>query len=122
MLIFFTYQAVIACVSPKYVVSSHCVKELSLADLLRKPIIPVMIDKTVWPPPGGMALIFSQLVYINMKGNILSLASTIIFTVYVLTFMIFSVPSFEVSILEFCNEILKIMFSQNFLQITSGWI
>ncbi|XP_053395544.1 uncharacterized protein LOC123523775 [Mercenaria mercenaria] len=61
-------KAVISCVSPKYVVSSHCMKEISLADLLRKPIIPVMIEKTVWPPPGGMALIFSQLVYINMKG------------------------------------------------------
>jgi len=66
------FQAVIACVSPKYVVSHHCMKELSLADLLRKPIIPVMIDQTIWPPPGGMALIFSQLVYINMKGKMCS--------------------------------------------------
>ncbi|KAL4235659.1 hypothetical protein ACF0H5_004054 [Mactra antiquata] len=61
-------KAVICCISPKYVVSSTCMKELSLADLLRKPIIPVMIEPTMWPPPGGMALIFSQLVYINMKG------------------------------------------------------
>lgn len=61
-------KAVIACISPKYVVSQHCMKELSLADLLCKPIIPVMVEKTIWPPPGGMALIFSQLVYINMKG------------------------------------------------------
>lgn len=61
-------KVVIACVSPKYIVSSHCMKELSLADLLRKPIIPVMVEKTMWPPHGGMGLIFSQLVYINMKG------------------------------------------------------
>ena len=63
------FQAVIACVSPKYVVSHHCTKELTLADLLHKPIIPVMIDKVAWPPPGGMSLIFSQLVYVNMKGK-----------------------------------------------------
>ncbi|KAL3868445.1 hypothetical protein ACJMK2_041252 [Sinanodonta woodiana] len=56
------------CVSPKYVVSHHCTREVSLADLLRKPIIPVLMEKTLWPPPGGMALILSQLVYINMKG------------------------------------------------------
>lgn len=67
------FQVVIACVSPKYVVSHHCIKELSLADLLHKPIIPVMIDKVAWPPPGGMSLIFSQLVYINMKGKSFSL-------------------------------------------------
>ncbi|XP_052777380.1 uncharacterized protein LOC128214780 isoform X2 [Mya arenaria] len=61
-------KAVISCVSPKYIVSHHCSRELSLADLLRKPIIPIMMEQTIWPPPGGMALIFSQLVYINMKG------------------------------------------------------
>ncbi|KAK2167674.1 hypothetical protein LSH36_25g02050, partial [Paralvinella palmiformis] len=61
-------KVVIACLSPKYIVSHLCNKELSLADLLRKPIIPVMYEKIPWPPPGGMALMFSQLVYINMKG------------------------------------------------------
>ncbi|KAK3596964.1 hypothetical protein CHS0354_033622 [Potamilus streckersoni] len=61
-------KVVIACVSPKYVVSHHCTREIGLADLLRKPIIPVLMEKTAWPPPGGMALILSQLVYINMKG------------------------------------------------------
>ena len=66
---FISFQCVIACVSPKYVVSHHCIKELALADLLHKPIIPVMIDKVAWPPPGGMSLIFSQLVYINLKGK-----------------------------------------------------
>ncbi|XP_052258332.1 uncharacterized protein LOC127863023 isoform X2 [Dreissena polymorpha] len=61
-------KAVICCVTPKFTTSQLCMKELSLADLLRKPIIPVMIEHTIWPPPGGMALILSQLVYINMKG------------------------------------------------------
>ena len=55
--------------TPKYVVSHYCNRELALADLLRKPIIPVMYDKVPWPPPGGMSLMFSQLVYINMKGT-----------------------------------------------------
>ena len=70
------FQCVIACVSPKYVVSHHCIKELALADLLHKPIIPVMIDKVAWPPPGGMSLIFSQLVYINLKGKFKEITST----------------------------------------------
>ncbi|KAL5016538.1 hypothetical protein ScPMuIL_006127 [Solemya velum] len=61
-------KVVIACLSPKYIVSHHCNQELSLADLLNKTIIPVVFDPIPWPPPGGMALIFSQLVYINMKG------------------------------------------------------
>lgn len=63
------HQVVLSCVSPKYVVSHHCNRELSLADLLAKPIIPVMFDPVPWPPPGGMSLIFSQLVYIDMKGK-----------------------------------------------------
>ncbi|XP_069126661.1 uncharacterized protein [Argopecten irradians] len=61
-------KVVLSCVSPKYVVSHHCNRELSLADLLAKPIIPVMFESVPWPPPGGMSLIFSQLVYIDMKG------------------------------------------------------
>ena len=28
-----------------------------------------MVDMVAWPPPGGMSLIFSQLVYVNMKGK-----------------------------------------------------
>ena len=57
--------------TPKYVVSHHCNKEISLADLLGKPIIPVMLETVPWPPPGGMSLIFSQLIYINMKGTLI---------------------------------------------------
>ena len=68
----FSLQVVIACVTPKYIVSHHCNRELGLADLLRKHIIPVMFDRVPWPPPGGMALTFSQLIYINMKGTVYS--------------------------------------------------
>jgi len=60
----------ICCVTPKFVVSPHCGKEVSLADLLRKPLLPVMLEPTVWPPPGPMALPLAQLAYINMKGTL----------------------------------------------------
>ena len=61
-------QVVIACLTPRYVVSHHCNKEIALADLLHKPIIPVMYEQVTWPPPGGaMSLIFAQLVYINLR-------------------------------------------------------
>ncbi|KAK3089177.1 hypothetical protein FSP39_001494 [Pinctada imbricata] len=61
-------KVILACITPKYVVSHHCNKELGLADLLSKPVIPIMFEEVPWPPPGGMSLILSQYVYINMKG------------------------------------------------------
>lgn len=67
--VFSVMKVVLACITPKYVVSHHCNRELSLADLLNKTIIPIMFEEVPWPPPGGMSLIFSQLIYINMKGT-----------------------------------------------------
>ncbi|ESP05512.1 hypothetical protein LOTGIDRAFT_152367 [Lottia gigantea] len=61
-------KVVIACLTPKYIVSHLCNRELSLADVLQKPIIPVLFDPVIWPPPGGLAVILSQLVYIDLKG------------------------------------------------------
>lgn len=61
-------KVVIACVTPKFVVSHYCNREMALADLLHKPIVPVMLTATPWPPPGGMGLIFSQLVYVDYFG------------------------------------------------------
>ncbi|CAL1533072.1 unnamed protein product [Lymnaea stagnalis] len=61
-------KAVLACITPKYIASHLCNRELWLADMLQKPIIPVVMETVSWPPPGGMAVILSQLVYINMKG------------------------------------------------------
>ena len=43
-------------ISPRFVISDFCLKEVNLADLLRLPIIPVMIEKTPWPPPGQKLL------------------------------------------------------------------
>ncbi|KAI8787427.1 hypothetical protein BgiBS90_012565, partial [Biomphalaria glabrata] len=61
-------KVVIACITPKYIASHLCNRELWLADMLHKPIIPVVLEMVSWPPPGAMAVILSQLVYINMKG------------------------------------------------------
>jgi hypothetical protein len=62
-------QVVIACLTPRYVTSHHCSKEIALADLLHKPIIPVVYEMIPWPPGGAMSLVFAQLVYINLKGE-----------------------------------------------------
>ena len=59
----------VGCLSPKYLVSDLCIKELSLADLLKKPIIPVMLVTTGWPPPGPLGLLMATLVYVDMAGE-----------------------------------------------------
>lgn len=41
---------------------------VTLADVLHKPILPIMLEPTPWPPPGPMALILSSLVYIDLCG------------------------------------------------------
>ncbi len=46
-----------------------CQRELILADMLKKPIVPVMIDSTPWPPLGAASLILSQLAYVDLKGK-----------------------------------------------------
>ncbi|XP_038056276.1 uncharacterized protein LOC119728209 [Patiria miniata] len=61
-------KAVLVCVTPQYVLSESCNREVCLADLLKKPIIPVMFGKVPWPPPGGLALIFSRLIYVDIHG------------------------------------------------------
>ncbi|XP_033637020.1 uncharacterized protein LOC117297937 [Asterias rubens] len=61
-------KAIIVCVTPQYVLSESCNREVCLADLLKKPIIPVMFGKVPWPPPGGLALILSRLIYVDIHG------------------------------------------------------
>ncbi|KFM62746.1 hypothetical protein X975_26575, partial [Stegodyphus mimosarum] len=61
-------KVVLCCLTPRYVLSKLCTREMSLADLLRKPIVPIMLEPTPWPPPGPLALILSSLVYINLCG------------------------------------------------------
>jgi len=52
-----------------YIVSNMCQRELILADMLKKPIVPVMFELTPWPPLGAASLILAQLVYVDLKGK-----------------------------------------------------
>ena len=61
-------HVVISCVTAKYALSANCRREVSLADALRKPIIPLLLEESAWPPAGPMALVFTQLLYIKARG------------------------------------------------------
>ncbi|KAH9366256.1 hypothetical protein HPB48_008324 [Haemaphysalis longicornis] len=63
-------KVVLCCLTPRYASSSTCARELSLADVLRKPIVPVMVEPTPWPPPGPMAVVLSALVYVDLCGQL----------------------------------------------------
>ena len=58
-------KVVISCVTPKYSLSANCRREVSLADALKKPIIPILLEETPWPPEGTMSMVFTQLLYID---------------------------------------------------------
>lgn len=45
--------AVLCCVTPKYLQSDGCAKDLALAEALRKPLVPVMLRYCPWPPEGA---------------------------------------------------------------------
>ncbi|CAH1251192.1 LRRIQ4 [Branchiostoma lanceolatum] len=62
-------KVVISCVTPPYAESKNCQDEVALARNLDMPIIPVMLEKTTWPPPGPMSIPFAQLIYINMARS-----------------------------------------------------
>ncbi|CAM4871739.1 unnamed protein product [Rotaria socialis] len=61
-------KVLICCLTPMYIVSNMCQRELILADMLKKPIVPVMFESTPWPPLGAASLILSQLTYVDLKG------------------------------------------------------
>ena len=58
-------KVVISCVTNKYAISANCRREVSLADALKKPIIPLLLEKMDWPPEGPMSMPFTQLLFIN---------------------------------------------------------
>ena len=64
---FFFNQVVICCVTRRYCKSEMCQREVTLADNLRKPIIPLLFEFIDWPPAGQLALIFTKLLYIDMS-------------------------------------------------------
>ena len=58
-------KVVVSCVTTKYSLSANCRREVSLADALKKPIIPLLLEQMTWPPEGPMSMPFTQLLYIN---------------------------------------------------------
>ena len=58
-------KAVVSCITQKYSLSANCRREVSLADALKKPIIPIMLEQIKWPPDGPMSMVFTELLYIN---------------------------------------------------------
>lgn len=44
---------VLCCITPKYMQSDNCIKDLTLAENLHKPIIPVMLRFCPWPPEAA---------------------------------------------------------------------
>nr|UZG77129.1 MyD88-like protein L1 [Strongylocentrotus purpuratus] len=62
-------KLVLCMVTEKYSNSENCNKEVNLANLLNKPIIPILIDQTQWPPQGAMSMLFAQLLYIQFYND-----------------------------------------------------
>ncbi|XP_041483925.1 uncharacterized protein LOC121430660 [Lytechinus variegatus] len=48
---------IVSCVTSRYLQSDNCVKDLILADSLRRLIIPVMLRFVPWPPDCGMSAV-----------------------------------------------------------------
>ena len=47
-----------------------CQNEVTLANSLGKPIIPLLFESMQWPPEGQLGLIFTSLLYIKMSGTL----------------------------------------------------
>ena len=62
--------AVVCCVTPKYICSENCTKDLSIAESLNKPVVPLMLQWLAWPPEGGRARrILAPLSCIDMSND-----------------------------------------------------
>ena len=44
-------------------------REVSLADALKKPLIPLLLERVTWPPEGPMGPILTQLLYVNFAQS-----------------------------------------------------
>ncbi|XP_033729321.1 uncharacterized protein LOC117318445, partial [Pecten maximus] len=58
-------KVILSCVTTKYSLSANCRREVSLGDSLKKPMIPLLLEKIDWPPAGPMSMVFTQLLFIN---------------------------------------------------------
>ena len=47
-----------------------CENEVTLANSLGKPIIPLLFGPVKWPPKGQLGPIFASLLYIRMSGTL----------------------------------------------------
>lgn len=62
--------AVVCCVTPKYIRSENCTKDLSIAESMNKPVVPVMFQWLAWPPEGvRVRRILAPLPCIDMSNN-----------------------------------------------------
>lgn len=62
-------KAVVSCITEKYSLSANCRREISLADALKKPIIPLLLERMKWPPAGPMSMVFTEMLFINFYRN-----------------------------------------------------
>ncbi|CAM4932112.1 unnamed protein product [Rotaria socialis] len=63
-------KCVLACVTQKFTKSINCRREMSLADTLSKPIVPLLLEETNrWPPIGPMSLIFAETTYFDFCSS-----------------------------------------------------
>ncbi|KAF6026408.1 hypothetical protein EB796_015296 [Bugula neritina] len=58
-------KVVLSCVTEKYSLSLNCRREISLTSSLSKPIVPLLLEKTTWPPAGPMSMPLAQLKYVD---------------------------------------------------------
>ena len=50
----------------KYTKSQNCSREVSLADGIKKPIIPLLWENISWPPVGAMSMVFAPMIFVKM--------------------------------------------------------
>jgi hypothetical protein len=58
-------QVLICCITEYYIKSKTSEKELALAKQFNKPIIPIMLEKIVWPPTGPSSAILAPLTFVT---------------------------------------------------------
>ncbi|XP_077869886.1 uncharacterized protein LOC100370582 isoform X2 [Saccoglossus kowalevskii] len=63
---------VLCCITPRYIQSDNCIKDLSLAEYLNKPIVPIMLRFVAWPPDTaqpGIKKMLARTVQIDLSND-----------------------------------------------------